>query len=442
LIAGGAALAAMLTGRLGTPDRAEAGHTGVADGTFHLEATNNQGGTGEASSGVTSTTRLVANGSTDFGAGIGFGGALRVVNLAGAGVTVQAATGYHALTAITSGGTWAIEAQNPDHTGILSLSTNGTGITSSGGTRGIDAYAASAEAVRGQSTSGIGVHGESKAPGSTQAGVLGVSPSGAGVQGTSTTGFGVQGLSQNAYGVSGNSTTQAGVWGSSSSNVGVLGTSTSGVGVSGISSSSNGVNALSTSGIGIYAACTGGQAGRFEGDVLVIGNLTVTGSYPQSAAVGHPDGTLRRMYSLDTPEAFYEDVGQGSLANGVGAVRLDPDFAALVLDDTYHVFLTPRGDCKGLYISNQSAGGFEVRELQGGTSSIGFSYRVLGRPRRTVSPRLERVTVPPSPPQPRVDHTEPLNVPAVLRDLPSSRPGSLPIDPGSVRDGQPPGARP
>jgi hypothetical protein len=43
------------------------------------------------------------------------------------------------------------------------------------------------------------------------------------------------------------------------------------------------------------------------------------------------------------------------------------------------VFITPEGDCHGLYVRRKSANRFEVRELTGGKSSIAFSYRIVGR---------------------------------------------------------------
>jgi hypothetical protein len=45
----------------------------------------------------------------------------------------------------------------------------------------------------------------------------------------------------------------------------------------------------------------------------------------------------------------------------------------------YHVFVTPEGDCHGLYVRRKSADSFEVRELTGGKSDIAFSYRIVGR---------------------------------------------------------------
>jgi hypothetical protein len=45
----------------------------------------------------------------------------------------------------------------------------------------------------------------------------------------------------------------------------------------------------------------------------------------------------------------------------------------------YHVFVTPNGDCKGLYVAQKSAASFVVRELGGGTSSIAFDYRIMAK---------------------------------------------------------------
>src|SRR6266536_1811755 len=335
----------------------------------------------------------------------------------------------------TSGiGMWA---DATSRVGMFGTSTQSTGIFGVSKNSAANATPAPATlaGVAGQGFGRVGVYGLSD----STIGVSGASTSAAGVFGTSTSAYGVQGASQNAYGVSGNSTTQAGVWGSSNTNVGVLGSSTSGVGVNGVSATSNGVNALSTSGIGVYASSASGQAGRFDGDVVIIGNLTVSGNFPHIAAVPSSDGTLRRLFSLGSAEAYYEDLGQGSLTNGQGFVSLDPAFAALVHTDTYHVFLTPRGDCNGLFIASQDGSGFAVRELRGGASSIGFSYRVVARPRDLPTSRLDQVTLPPTPAQPKLDRIEPLDVPATLREVrhPDLPAAPLPAGPPPrVQDGR------
>jgi hypothetical protein len=65
----------------------------------------------------------------------------------------------------------------------------------------------------------------------------------------------------------------------------------------------------------------------------------------------------------------------------VARIKLDADFAKVVKPRDYRVFLTAEGDCRGLYVSRKSATGFEVRESQGGASSVRFSYRIVARRR-------------------------------------------------------------
>jgi hypothetical protein len=69
----------------------------------------------------------------------------------------------------------------------------------------------------------------------------------------------------------------------------------------------------------------------------------------------------------------------------------------------YHVFLTPKGDCKGLFVAGETNSGFEVRELSGGKSTVEFDYRIvahrngyeakrLPRAKMTAAPKLNRAT--------------------------------------------------
>src|SRR6516225_5159242 len=54
----------------------------------------------------------------------------------------------------------------------------------------------------------------------------------------------------------------------------------------------------------------------------------------------------------------------------------------------YHVFLTPKGDCKGPYVANETRDGFEVHELGGGQSHVAFDYRIVARRKGYKSIRL------------------------------------------------------
>ncbi|MGO9269505.1 MAG: hypothetical protein ACLQOO_04485 [Terriglobia bacterium] len=77
-----------------------------------------------------------------------------------------------------------------------------------------------------------------------------------------------------------------------------------------------------------------------------------------------------------------EDFGSAQLHNGVAEVGLLPSFLDTVdIQSGYHVFLTPSGDSRGLYVAQKTADGFEVREHGGGKSNISFDYRLVARAR-------------------------------------------------------------
>jgi hypothetical protein len=111
---------------------------------------------------------------------------------------------------------------------------------------------------------------------------------------------------------------------------------------------------------------------------------------------------MRKLYAVEATRPMFEDVGTARLEGGEARVELDPIYAATVNTGIqYHVFLTPRGECRGLYVSEQDASGFVVRELQGGRSATEFDYRVMAAVRGHERTRLERFTLPAVPPPPR-----------------------------------------
>jgi hypothetical protein len=135
-------------------------------------------------------------------------------------------------------------------------------------------------------------------------------------------------------------------------------------------------------------------AGFFFGSVMVFrGDFTVIGG-AKSAAVPHPDGYHRRLYSVESPESWFEDFGEGKLVKGRAKIKLDPDFASIVRTKTYHVFLTAYGDTNGLYVTKRTAKAFEVREHQRGKSSAPFSYRIVAKRKDIEGERLAKVSLP------------------------------------------------
>jgi hypothetical protein len=234
-------------------------------------------------------------------------------------------------------------------------------------TGGVTGSSRDAAGVVGVSQNGFGVAAISR----VRAGIAATSQKAAGVYAVSGTNSGVFAIS----GVSGPTVPNpslssiAGVIGSSDQQPGVIGTSRALVGVYGFSSSSVGV-------VG-HSANPASLAGYFLGNVSVNGALTVTGT--KSAAVPFPDGTRRLLYCMESPELWFEDFGAAKLKKGRAVVKLDADFAKVIKRGDYHIFLTPKGDCRGLGVRRQGGASFEVGELQGGRSSVAFSYRIVGK---------------------------------------------------------------
>ena len=112
-----------------------------------------------------------------------------------------------------------------------------------------------------------------------------------------------------------------------------------------------------------------------SGNTWVAGNLSADGT---KSAIVPVEDEQRLMYAVESAEVWFEDFGAGALQEGAAVVSIDSLFAKTVnLGIGYHVFLTPLGDCNGLYVTNKTDTGFEVRELGGGLSSVGFDYRIV-----------------------------------------------------------------
>ena len=139
------------------------------------------------------------------------------------------------------------------------------------------------------------------------------------------------------------------------------------------------------------------------------GNTTAKGT--KSAAVPLHDGTMVKVFSMESPEVWFEDFGSGQLMGGITTITLEPTFAQTVnLKSGYHVFLTPKGDCKGLYVTNETQTGFEVREMGGGQSSVDFDYRIVAHraqyeKMRLPATRLPKVGQPKQRPATLIHHT-------------------------------------
>ena len=87
------------------------------------------------------------------------------------------------------------------------------------------------------------------------------------------------------------------------------------------------------------------------------------------------------MVCPEAPEVLFEDYGEGELANGSAHIELDKMFSSSIAVNEKHplrVFIQLEGDCKGVYVANKTADGFDVKELNDGNSTVKFTYHVIG----------------------------------------------------------------
>jgi hypothetical protein len=132
-------------------------------------------------------------------------------------------------------------------------------------------------------------------------------------------------------------------------------------------------------GIGVYGynPDSDGYAGYFDGNLTMV-NGTKNASVPTSKG-------NQLMYSMESPEIWFEDFGSGQLNNGEVHITLDEMFLETVyIDDEHpmHVFVQEQGESNGLYVIPDADGrGFTVKERAGGTGNIKFSYRIIAKRR-------------------------------------------------------------
>jgi hypothetical protein len=274
-----------------------------------------------------------------------------------------------AVTATVNSGAGTITGTNTSqYFGTTAVQGNAT-FTGTGSTIGVSGYS--------QSTTGWGVYGIGGAAGvyggSTVNGVYGqtAGASGAGVYGQNQSG---QSGTGSAY------TVGSGVWGDG-------GSASNGVGVSGTADNESAAVFVNNSNgphtVRIHNLNSGGfpfLADNVTGngcEINYVGTIFCTGSKNALVPI---DGGQRKvaLSAIESPKNWFEDFGSEQLSNGAAVITLEPEFAQTVNTDLeYHVFLTPKGDCKGLYVANETSISFEVHELGGVTSSVWFDYRIV-----------------------------------------------------------------
>ncbi len=280
-------------------------------------------------------------------------------------------------------GNVGIGTDNPGHSLHIDSNTSEPMYATSAGT-GATVISGISYAASGP---GWGVFGRSYSADSASAyGVYGSATGlGSGVRGSNdtNTGYGVKGDNSAAGGI--------GIYGLSSA------TSGNGCGVFGESKSllnyipNAGVHGKSAGGAGVYGeggniGC--GVYGQGYIGVYCDGPFIATGT--KNAIVPTSQGQ-RNLYCQESPEVWFEDFGEGQLADGRARINLDQLFLETVTindKNPLKVFIQLNDDCNGVYVQRQATG-FEVKELRAGTSNARFTYLVVAKRKGLETARLE-----------------------------------------------------
>jgi hypothetical protein len=190
------------------------------------------------------------------------------------------------------------------------------------------------------------------------------------------------GVFGNYIGAAGAGTTPTGVIGNSNPSVagntrigvrGDYGAAHFGIGVIGIGFGGGIPTGNFDFGVVGWRANNANFSGYFNGN-HVIANGT------KSASVGTSKGN-QLLYVVESPEVWFEEIGNAQLINGRAVVNIDPLFLETILVDEKHpmeVFIQVQGECNDVYVVPGTTS-FEVVEKGGGTSNVKFSYRVMAK---------------------------------------------------------------
>ena len=131
---------------------------------------------------------------------------------------------------------------------------------------------------------------------------------------------------------------------------------------------------------GGYFSNGGGTSYAYVGYRVSNQNRKITGNGSVSTIVKNTQGELITLTCPEAPEVVFQDYGIGQLVDGFAHITIDPDLAININvseDHPLKVYITPEGDCKGVFVTNKSANGFDVVELQNGNSNVPFSWQIV-----------------------------------------------------------------
>jgi hypothetical protein len=311
--------------------------------------------TGSAIQGIATVATafgVVANNNNASGTGLianGNNAAAGYATAGSAGAFTANRIGIYSVSLNTNVAVSSTGVMGRDAGGTFTMLNGGAGVTGSGGTGGVGVFAFN-------SGTGNALY----------------------AQNANATSFAVRAINANALGTgllaTGNNV--AGTYLVDGSGVAAVGLT---IGVAGITTSTT--NGILRAG-GYFITGNGTTTGAYSYvGARTAGNVNrkIEGTGTVNTIINDLQGNKVLMSAPEAPENLFQDYGQGQLVNGKAYIQLDPIFAKNIIVNEQHplrVFVQLKGNCKGVYVANESSLGFEVVELDGGISNAKFTYFV------------------------------------------------------------------
>jgi hypothetical protein len=117
-----------------------------------------------------------------------------------------------------------------------------------------------------------------------------------------------------------------------------------------------------------------------------FGATKITGLGAVAEIVPTPNHGRVKLFCSESPEYWYQDYGTVQLVNGFAHVDIDPILAEIIVADANNrirVFATPVDmlNFEGIAVTNQTATGFDLVELNGATHSGTLDYQMVCKPK-------------------------------------------------------------
>ncbi len=106
----------------------------------------------------------------------------------------------------------------------------------------------------------------------------------------------------------------------------------------------------------------------------------INGTGTVASILRNQNGPAKNVFCPEAPEILLQDYGVGQLVNGKAHIAIDEVLSKNITVNEQHplrVYITLKGECNGVFVTNENDKGFDVIELANGKSNAKFNYQLV-----------------------------------------------------------------